>query len=117
MTAEKVFHVSPFLNRSGYYRFKFKNTLDINRTNIDYYDNEQLMLCTSVYGKYKAATNAKFVWMLLKFPLMTMKVIFLIHYQAIRLFLKKIRFYSKPEQKESVLSIAKKEVGSDTLET
>ena len=97
---EKLFHVSPFLPREGYYKIRFDNQRDFIRFDIDYFDNsEKNILVTSINGeKLKIKNN---LWVLNNFfksSFLILRVILLIHFQATKLFFKKVRFYKKPKQ-------------------
>lgn len=99
MEAQKVFHVSPFLKREGYYKFRFDSSPDHFKAWIDYYDeynNRQLV--TSLAGSYQDMTKSACRRMFWKYPLVTLKAIILIHYQAVRLIMKGIRYFPKPQQ-------------------
>lgn len=100
METDKVFHVSPFLTRDGGYRFRFAIGDQKMGAWIDYYHrNGQKQLLTALSGTFvdldrKSCTRA--FW---RYPLVTFKAIFLIHWQALKLFAKKIKYVPKPEQK------------------
>ena len=98
---EKLFHVSPFLPREGYYKIKFDNQLDYIRFDIDYFDSEEKnILVTSINGEKLEINNS--LWVLSNFfksSFLIFRVILLIHFQAIRLFFKKVKFYKKPKQR------------------
>lgn len=100
LKAKKVFHVSPFLKREGEYTFRFDITKNHFKTWIDLYSLEnKKKIITSLTGKYKPLnekTKAKAFW---TYPLVTLKAIFLIHWQAAKLFMKGVKYISKPEQK------------------
>ena len=105
LEAAKVFHVSPFLKVEGRYRFRFMRTLQgaVDRTvaRIDYDDSEGPVLQTSVSGSLQAITRQsirKAVW---RYPAMTLGVVFHIHLQAVRLWLKRVQFIGKPAAPES----------------
>lgn len=99
LEAEKVFHVSPFLSRNGHYKFRFSLSQEKLGIWIDYYDARQnQQLITSLTGSF-APLNAKALrhafW---SHPFVTLKVIMLIHWQAVKLVSKGIRYISKPLQ-------------------
>jgi hypothetical protein len=97
LKAEKIFHVSPFLAVNGHYRFRFaceKNRVAIW---INHYDSEGLMLTTSLIGDARPLRPAGLIASFLRYPLVTLKVVALIHYQAVKIFLKGIRHYAKPK--------------------
>lgn len=99
LEADKVFHVSPFLPRNGHYKFRFalaENGLGIW---IDYYDVEQnKQLVTSLTGKFTPLNAASLRHVFWSHPLVTLKVIALIHWQALKLATKGIRYIVKPLQ-------------------
>jgi DUF1365 family protein len=96
--ARKVFHVSPFCEVQGSYRFRFMVTPQRERTvvRIDYHDADGLLLQTSVSGELvpaSAATLRRAFW---RYPAMTFGVIARIHWQALQLWLRRVRFFGKP---------------------
>ena len=109
LKAEKLFHVSPFLERSGHYRFRFalrENKVGIWINYFDCKNNKQLL--TSLTGNLiplNKKTQSRVFW---THPLVTLKTIFLIHWQALKLITKKITYQPKPKQlKEKVSSTLK----------
>jgi hypothetical protein len=109
LTAEKLFHVSPFLKREGHYvfRFDFKN----NQCNIEinfYNENEELQLLTSLRGQISLMNTASLLKAFWAYPLVTVKAIFLIHWQALKLILKGISYIPKPKQNKDKVSISHK---------
>jgi uncharacterized protein len=98
LTASKVFHVSPFCDVQGKYRFRFMTASQSQRTvaRIDYDDNSGALLQTSVSGQLEPLTPASLQKALRSYGLMTLAVIARIHWQAFKLFLKRVPFFSKP---------------------
>ncbi len=95
-SSRKVFHVSPFIEVTGHYNFRFAYGEKAVGVWIDHHDDEGLLLTTSVTGKRSPATSLALFHCFLRYPLVTLKVIGLIHYQAIKLMLKGIRYHRKP---------------------
>ncbi|MGV8933375.1 MAG: DUF1365 domain-containing protein [Gallionellaceae bacterium] len=106
LTARKVFHVSPFCEVKGSYRFQFKRTEIRNahtsseRTlaRIDYHDDSGPVLLTNITGIRHELNDRNIALALLRYPLMTFAVIARIHWQALKLWLKHVPFYSKPAE-------------------
>jgi len=100
LEARKVFHVSPFCNVEGSYRFRFMRTLreDGERTvaRIDYDDETGPLLKTSVAGRLEPISAANVRRALWSYPAMTLGVMARIHWQALRLWLKRVPFFHKP---------------------
>jgi DUF1365 family protein len=102
LRADKVFHVSPFCEVQGGYRFRFmRSDADASRpartvVRIDYDDDSGPLLLTSISGRLDALTPTSVRRALLAFPLLTLGIAWRIHWQALRLALKRTPFFSKP---------------------
>lgn len=115
LTARKVFHVSPFCEVEGGYRFRFLRTdgnspravgadtmaspAGAGRTvaRIDYDDAAGPLIETSVSGTLVPATARALRHALWGYPVMTLAIMARIHWHALRLWLKRVRFHRKPE--------------------
>lgn len=96
--AVKVFHVSPFFPVEGYYQFRFQVSADTYRIDINYLGDDQILkLATWIEGKFRPLVESSAGYLLLKYGWMTPLVVLRIHTQALRLWLKKARFYKKPQ--------------------
>lgn len=99
LDGQKVFHVSPFLPRDGTYRFRFNAQHSGLGIWIDHYDAAgQKKLLTALTGQwvdYSAASRQRAFW---RHPLVTLRAIFLIHWQALKLLSKGVRYIPKPPQ-------------------
>ncbi|MEO6354012.1 MAG: DUF1365 domain-containing protein [Oxalobacteraceae bacterium] len=112
LRARKIFHVSPFCAVDGVYRFRFMRRLDKidSRTlehtvaRVDHDDSDGPLLLTSVSGASQPLTNAVVAKAFFFYPLMTFGVIAKIHWQALRLWLKRVPFFTKPDPPSSELS-------------
>jgi len=106
LRATKVFHVSPFCAVEGSYRFRFVagagagtgRPADALRcvARIDYADQAGDLLHTSVSGAAGPFSAAALLRVCLSHPMMTLGVIARIHWQALRLWLKRVPFHHKP---------------------
>lgn len=99
LTARKVFHVSPFCDVRGHYRFRFEQTGERAFAQIDYYDGAEdadKLLITTIHGEPQALTAAGALGAFFRYPLMTFGVVARIHWHALKLWLKRVKFYSKP---------------------
>ncbi|MBM3632828.1 MAG: DUF1365 domain-containing protein [Alphaproteobacteria bacterium] len=101
--AEKLFHVSPFMPVEGTYSFRFMVPEDMSQECaslgfwIDYSIDGQKMLLTSLNGKLKSLSERMLLRALITYPFMTIMVVWRIHYQAFKLWMKGIKYYSKPK--------------------
>lgn len=107
LEGDKLFHVSPFMDREGRYSFRFSCDQSQLTVLINYFDQEgRLKLRTSLSGVWLADTLKNRVVLCLKYPLVTLRAIVLIHYHAARLALKKTGYRPKPHQLHRRISYA-----------
>lgn len=96
LVTRKIFHVSPFVEVTGRYEFRASYSAEKINVAIDHFDADGLLLATSVGGR-RHDLNAKSLGRcFVRYPLMTLKVITLIHYHALKLVLKGIRYRRRP---------------------
>ena len=97
VTADKVFHVSPFCDVAGTYRFRFMRTQGERLVvRIDHDDAEGSVLQTSVSGQLEPLTPSSVRRAFWGWPLMTLGVVARIHWQALRLWIKGVPLRAKP---------------------
>jgi DUF1365 family protein len=104
LTARKVFHVSPFCRVQGRYRFRFMRTPERTVARIDHDDDAGALLQTSVSGHLQPLTSAAVRHVFFGMPLMTLGVIVRIHWQALRLWTKRVPFIAKPAPPQAFIS-------------
>jgi DUF1365 family protein len=97
LVASKRLFVSPFYPVQGEYRFNFELEFDAPKVRIDYYDQGELQLNTAIWGDASPLTDSQLFYALLKQPLLTLGVIFRIHWQALRLWLKGIPLVNRKQ--------------------
>ena len=98
LSAKKIFHVSPFCAVEGSYRFRFMRAIQLHQyttserivARIDYHDAQGPLLLTSVSGTLQPLNDANAAKAFLSHPMMTLGVIFRIHWQALKLFIKRV---------------------------
>ena len=82
----------------------FKENL-INKGVNRYNKNNEIILETHISGKkIDIRNNLAAIVIVLSSAYLVSRVIYLIHFQAIKLFLKKIKFYKKPKQNINKIS-------------
>ena len=104
LAARKVFHVSPFCQVEGGYRFRFLRAeradggglAERHLACIDYDDASGPLLHTSLSGRAVGIGALSVVGAFLAYPLMSFGVVAKIHWQALRLWLRRVPFFSKP---------------------
>jgi len=95
----KYFYVSPFIDMDTSFDFDLDIPGEKLQIRIDDYDkNGYRFFISTLNGKKVALTDARLLWYFISFPLITLKVISMIHWQAFKLWLKKIPFHKKNSQ-------------------
>ena len=100
----KQFHVSPFLPSSGDYEFRFSEPakqLDVSIVWLK--ENERAMVATQRMKKIPM-NDATLLKIFFTLPLMTLKVVAAIHWQALKIWVRGAKFYKKPKPPEKEIS-------------
>lgn len=100
LAAAKVMHVSPFNRIEGRYRFRFalrrRDGDERFVARIDYDEASGPLLQTSIEGRLAPLTDREVAAALVRRPLFTVGVIARIHWQALRLWAKRVPVFSHP---------------------
>ncbi|MCY7389490.1 MAG: DUF1365 domain-containing protein [Burkholderiales bacterium] len=104
LTSRKVFHVSPFCEVKGHYRFRFEQVAGRAYAQIDYYDANDTacgdagkLIVTTLHGAPEPLTSRTALRAFIGHPFMTFGVVARIHWHALKLWLKHVPFFTKPE--------------------
>ncbi len=93
----KHLHVSPFFGLDQAYEYAFSQPGEEVWARIHVRDGDGKRPLTAVLqGRRRELTNAQLARVLVRYPLMPLQVIALIHLQAVRLWLKRVPFHRKP---------------------
>lgn len=95
-SCDKTFYVSPFMDMALRYDFTITPPGEAVAVKVAVSDGEGLLLDTVFAGRRRPLTDAALAWSLFAFPLMTLKVVAGIHWEALRLWLKGVRLTPKP---------------------
>lgn len=96
LAAQKIFHVSPFQPVEGGYVFRFDITEDRIGIWIDYSAGQGGLIAT-LCGTRRPLTNASILRFALRRPFGARRVLALIHWQALKLWLKGAQYRARPE--------------------
>jgi DUF1365 family protein len=93
---EKCFHVSPFFDLVGRYRFTLSEPAEKLRVLIHETREGQPILDATLAGERRALSDGNVLKQVLLMPLMTLKVVAGIHWEALKIWLRGARFHGKP---------------------
>jgi len=101
----KKFHVSPFIEMECHYYFRVLKPTDKISVIIDQRDNGGKLLYASQDGDAKELNEKNLLISFISHPLMTLKIITAIHYEALKLWLKGIKMVKKKFKIKNNISI------------
>lgn len=100
---DKEFHVSPFLPMDTRYRWRFTDPGDRLAVHLRNEQKGRHAFDATLNLNRREITGASLAAALLRFPLMTLKIVTLIYWQALKLKFKGARFYAHPSKPEAGL--------------
>lgn len=103
----KNFYVSPFIAHDTDFYFRFEAPGSGLRVRIDSMRGPQRILKAVVHGERRALNDRSLLSMMLRYPFVTLKIIAAIHWQALRLFIKKIYVHDKVETDKKIRELKK----------
>ena len=96
----KEFYVSPFSSVHDSFDFKLGLPGDHWQVSINNFNNDGINLTSSIRGEARQLTSRRLLWYGFKYPLLSLKVIFMIHWQALKLWLRKVPYFPKASNKQ-----------------
>jgi DUF1365 family protein len=93
---DKRLHVSPFFGLDYRYRYLFSEPRDTVTARVEVHKNGRMPLQAVLTGERRELTNASLARALVRYPMMPAKITGLIHWQAVKLWLKRVPFHHKP---------------------
>ncbi len=93
----KHFYVSPFIDHDTYFDFNLAVPNEKLNIRIDDFKEGNRFFISTLTGARKTLNNLNLIWYSIRFPFITLKIITLIHWNAIKLWLKKIPYHKKSE--------------------
>jgi hypothetical protein len=103
----KHYYVSPFSSLTLQFDFRLRvpaQGLDIR---VDDYDGDRRVLRSGLHGQRCALSDSRLLWFALKYPFLTLKVIGLIHWHALRLWRRGLPWHRKSDNPQLQLQVLK----------
>ena len=101
---KKKFYVSPFLQLNLKYKFYLLNNKNNFLLNINVYKKNRIIIKTGISSKPAALNSISLLSNSIKNLFFAQKIMFFIHYQAIKIFIKQKTFFSKPQRNNDTVS-------------
>jgi DUF1365 family protein len=95
LSTKKHFYVSPFIDLDTTFDFNLEIPDRELKIHIDDYKEGKRFFLSALTGVQDRLTNLNLLWYTLRFPLITLQIIALIHWHALRLWFKKIPYHKK----------------------
>lgn len=94
---KKNFHVSPFINMNADYQFTIDSPDEDLKIIINEYQDNELMLTATQRGKERKIDTPHLLGLFFRIPFMTLKIMWLIHWQALKIWIRGGTYHKKPE--------------------
>ena len=101
----KDFYVSPFSDPGDAFDFRIGQPGESWRVNIDDLDSEGKVLVSSIRGKARPLDMRGLLVCAIKYPLLSLKIIGLIHWHALLLWLRRVPYLRKSDRSEAQVDV------------
>lgn len=105
LRVSKEFYVSPYSAADLAFDFTLRPPAERLALQIDDYSGEQRVLTSTLTGYSRPLSDAALLSATIRHPLVSLKIISLIHWQALRLFAKRVPWFRKAAQAENQRSL------------
>jgi DUF1365 family protein len=106
-SCDKSFYVSPFIDVSGNYKFSLKKPARELYLHIRQSDEDGPLLDAWVNGEKRHISDRTLLMCLVRYPLLTLKVIGGIHWEALKIWLKGIRTVPRPDAPSEPVTVVR----------
>mgnify|MGYP003314360195 FL=1 len=106
-SCNKKFYVSPFMEMETSYNFRLSEPKETLSVFIKQKDNDGMLLSACQIGKKEQISTKRLLINFLKHPMMTIKIIMAIHFEALRLWRKGVKLVRRNTKMKNNLSLEK----------
>jgi DUF1365 family protein len=100
---KKNFYVSPFIDINTEITWSFEEPGETLLMEVDSVKDDQAILNTSLTGERRRLSTKSILLLFLRYPMVPLFTIIFIHWQALKLWLKKVRFRSKDPSDDEII--------------
>ncbi|MBL7910719.1 MAG: DUF1365 domain-containing protein [Bacteroidia bacterium] len=100
LNTAKYFYVSPFMDHDANFDFNLVIPTEKLNNKIDTFKGGERIFISTLTGLKKPINNGNLFWYSIRFPFITLKIITLIHWNALKLWRKKIPYHKKGENQD-----------------
>ncbi|YCM45707.1 DUF1365 domain-containing protein [Verrucomicrobiaceae bacterium 227] len=104
-TVPKEFYVSPFSDVRDSFDFNLGLPGDKLAVKINNLNEGEISLVSAIQGRARPLTASRLLWFAIKYPLLTFKIIIMIHWQALKLWIRKVPYFPKATRPESQTNV------------
>jgi DUF1365 family protein len=104
-TSAKTLYVSPFNDMKMSYEFRVSPPGNTVAVAIDVLDADGLLLSTALSGRKRDFSDRALLRLFFSFPLLTLKVVTGIHWEALRLWLKGMKITNRPPEPDRSVTV------------
>jgi len=97
LNTAKYFYVSPFMDHDANFDFNLVIPAEKLNNRIDTFKDGERIFISTLTGTKKPINNLNLLWFSIRFPFITLKIITLIHWNALLLLTKKLPYHKKGE--------------------
>jgi DUF1365 family protein len=109
---DKQLYVSPFNGMAQHYRFRVASPASTVSVGVSVHDDDGVVLNTRLDGRREPLSDATLLRVFFTHPLLTLKVVAAIHWEALQLWLKRVPLQSRPSAPPSSVTIVTKSAHS-----
>jgi DUF1365 family protein len=95
LNTTKYFYVSPFFDHDANFDFSLVVPDDKLHVRIDTFNKDERVFISTLSDTKKTLSNGRLFWYSIRFPFLTLRIMALIHWNALLIWLKKIPYHKK----------------------